>query len=152
MSIKGEKGILYIYEVENNNSGYRPIACLTSNGLNTTVSMIESTTKCFPGVVKKTPGVFSYSLDAEGEYIDTTTAGGDDEKASHDKLFLLQQSKVLVTWKLDTDIDNGDSVKYYGYAYITDLSATFGSGDEVTTFSLTLDGEGAILLDDPNAN
>jgi predicted secreted protein len=112
--------------------------------------MIESTTKCFPGVVKKTPGTFSYSLDAEGEYIDTTTVGGDDEKTSHDALFLLQKNKELVTWKLDTDVDNGDSVKYYGYAYITDLSATFGSGDEVTTFSLTLDGEGAILLSDPN--
>ena len=31
-----------------------------------------------------------------------------------------------------------------------DLSATFGSGDEVTTFSLTLDGDGAIVLTDPN--
>ncbi len=152
MSIRGEKGILYIYDDSKVVPAYQPIACLTSNGLNTTVSMIESTTKCFPGVVKKTPGTFSYSLDAEGEYIDTTTVGGDDEKTSHDALFLLQKNKDLVTWKLDTDVDNGDSVKYYGYAYITDLSATFGSGDEVTTFSLTLDGEGAILLSDPNGN
>jgi len=146
MSIKGENGILYIWDA----SAYKPVACLTSNGLNTTVSMIESTTKCSPGVIQKTPGTFSYSLDAEGEYIDTTTDGGDDQKTSHDALFLLQLNKTLVTWKLDTDVDNNDSVKYYGYAYITDLSATFGSGDEVTTFSLTLDGDGAIVLTDPN--
>ena len=147
MSIRGEKGILYIWDT----AAYKPVACLTSNGLNTTLAMIESTTKCFPGVVEKTPGTFSYSLDAEGEYIDTTTEdGGDDTKASHDALFLLQQNKTLVEWKLDTDVDNGDSVKYYGSAYITDLSATFGSGDEVTTFSLTLDGDGAIVLTDPN--
>jgi predicted secreted protein len=149
MSIRGEKGILYIHDATGVTPAYKPIACLTSNGLNTTVSMIESTTKCFPGVVKKTPGTFSYSLDAEGEYIDTTTAGGDNAKTSHDALFLLQQDKDLVTWKLDTDIDDATSVKYYGFAYITDLSATFGSGDEVTTFSLTLDGEGAIELTDP---
>lgn len=147
MSIRGEKGILYIYDT----SAYKPVACLTSNGLNTTVAMIESQTKCFPGVIKKTPGTFSYSIDAEGEYIDTTTAGGDDAKASHDALFLLQQSKTLIDWKIDTDIDDATSVKYYGSGYLTDLSATFGSGDEVTTFSATIDGDGAILLTDPNA-
>lgn len=146
MSIRGEKGILYIYDT----AAYKPVACLTSNGLNTTVAMIESQTKCFPGVVKKTPGTFSYSIDAEGEYIDTTTAGGDDAKASHDALFLLQQSKTLIDWKIDTDIDDAASVKYYGSGYLTDLSANFGSGDEVTTFSATIDGDGAILLTDPN--
>jgi predicted secreted protein len=145
MSIRGEKGILYIYQTT-----WKPIACLTSNGLNTTVAMIESQTKCFPGVVKKTPGTLSYSVDAEGEYIDTTTAGGDTAKKSHDALFLLQQAKTLVQWKIDTNVDDATSVKYFGDAYITDLSATFGSGDELATFSLTLDGDGAIVLTDPN--
>lgn len=147
MAIKGEKGIIYIYT----GAAYKPVACLTSNSLNTTVSMIESQTKCFPGVVKKTAGTFSYSIDAEGEYIDTTTVGGDTAKQSHDALFLIQQAKTLVEWKLDTDIDNATSVKYYGSGYITDLSATFGSGDELSTFSMTLDGDGAIVLVDPNA-
>lgn len=146
MSISGEKGILYIWDT----AAYKPVACLTSNGLNTTVGMIESKTKCFQGVVKKKAGTFSYSVDAEGEFINTTSIGGDAAKISHDALFLIQQSKTLVTWKLDTNIDSGTSVKYYGDAYITDLSATFGSGDDVTTFSLTLDGDGAILLTDPN--
>jgi len=62
----------------------------------------------------------------------------------------LQQAKTLVTWKIDTDVDNVDSVKYYGEGYITDLSATFGSGDEVSTFSLTIDGDGAVVTTDPN--
>ena len=147
MSIKGEKGIIYIYT----GAAYKPVACLTSNSLNTTVSMIESQTKCFPGVVKKTAGTFSYTIDAEGEYIDTTSVGGDTTKQSHDALFLLQQAKSLVEWKLDTDITNATSTKYYGSGYLTDLSATFGSGDDVTTFSATIDGDGAIVLTDPNA-
>jgi len=147
MSIKGEKGIIYIYT----GSAYKPVACLTSNSLNTTVSMIESQTKCYPGVVKKTAGSFSYTIDAEGEYIDTTTVGGDTAKQSHDALFLLQQAKTKVDWKLDTNIDDATSVKYFGSGYLTDLSATFGSGDEVTTFSTTIDGDGAIVLTDPHA-
>lgn len=146
MSIRGEKGILYIWDT----SAYKPVACLTSNGLSSNLAMIESRTKCFPGVVKKTAGTFSYTIDAEGEYIDTTTGGGDTAKKSHDALFVLQQNKTLVTWKIDTNVDDASSVKYYGTGYITDLSATFGSGDEVSTFSLTIDGDGAVTNIDPN--
>ena len=146
MSIRGEKGILYIWDTD----AYKPVACLTSNGLNSQLAMIESQTKCFPGVVKKTPGSLNNSIDCEGEYIDTTTVDGDDAKTSHDALFLLQQNKTKITWKIDTDIDNATSVKYFGDGYITDLSVTFGSGDEVTTFSATIDVDGAVLLTDPN--
>jgi len=145
-AIKGENGILYIYATT-----WKPIACLTSNSLNTTVGVIESQTKCDPGVVKKQAGTFSYTIDAEGEYIDTTSVGGDTAKVSHDALLALQMAKTLVTWKLDTDVTDATSIKYYGDAYITDLSDTAGSGDEVTTFSATLDGDGAIVLVDPNA-
>lgn len=146
MAIKGENGILYIW----GGSSYKPVACLTSNSLNTTVTEIESRTKCFPGVVKKTAGVFSYTIDAEGEYIDTTSVGGDNTKDSHDALLVLQQAKQLITWKLDTNITDAGSIKYYGQALITDLKLTQGSGDEVSTFTATLDGSGAISQIDPN--
>jgi hypothetical protein len=42
------------------------------------------------------------------------------------------------------------SIKYYGQALITDLKLTQGSGDEVSTFTATLDGDGAISQTDPN--
>jgi hypothetical protein len=145
MSIRGENCILYIYDT----GSYKPVACLTSNGLSSQLSMIESTTKCFPGVVKKTPGQLNNSIDAEGEYIDTTTAGGDTAKVSHDKMFLLQQQKTLNAWKIDMNVADADSVKYYGDGYFTDLSVAAGSGDEVITFSVTLDVDGAVLLFDP---
>lgn len=146
MSIKGENSILYIWDT----AAYKPVACLTSNSLNSTLSVIESTTKCFPGVVKKTAGQFNYTIDAEGEYIDTTSVGGDDTKVSHDALLALQMAKTKITWKLDTDVTDTGSIKYYGEAYITDLGNTAGSGDEVSTFSATLSGDGAIVLTDPN--
>lgn len=87
--IKGENGILYIYVT----SAYKPIACLTSQSLATSLSVIESNTKCNPGVTTKTAGMFNYTIDAEGEYIDTTTVGGDTTKQSHDALLALQMAK-----------------------------------------------------------
>lgn len=140
--IKGEVGILYVHD----GTIYRPVACLTSNSLSTAVSVIESNTKCFPGVTKKQAGIFSYTLDAEGEYIDTTSVGGDTTKASHDYLFDLQVAKNLITWKLVTGVTGAT---YYGSALISDLSLDLGSGDDLATFSLTLDGDGEVTTVDP---
>jgi predicted secreted protein len=142
--IKGENGVLFLYL----DDAWKPIACLTSNSLSTTVEVIERQTKCAPGVTEKSAGVFNYSLSAEGEYIDTTTVGGDDEKASHDALLQLQITRELQTWKLDTDLSNATSTKYYGTALITDLSLD-QAVNENSTFSATLDGNGAILTTDP---
>lgn len=142
--IKGEVGILYVHD----GTAYRPVACLTSNSLSTAVSVIESNTKCDPGVTKIQAGIYSYTLDAEGEYIDTTSVGGDDEKASHDYLFDLQLAKNLITWKLVTGVTGA---VYYGSALISDLSLDMGSGDDLATFSVTLNGDGLVVTTDPEA-
>jgi predicted secreted protein len=142
--IKGELGILYVHD----GTIYRPIACLTSNSLNTAVSIIESQTKCDPGVVVKQAGTLSYTLDAEGEYIDTTSVGGEVTKASHDYLLTLQQALTSVTWKLDTGVTGA---VYYGSAILSDLTLDQGAGDEISTFSVTLEGSGAIVTTDPEA-
>jgi len=142
--IKGELGILYVHD----GSMYRPVACLTSNSLNTAVSIIESQTKCNPGQVIKQAGTLSYTIDAEGEYIDTTSVGGDTTKASHDYLLTLQQALASVTWKLDTGVTGA---VYYGSAILSDLNLDQGAGDEISTFSVTLEGSGAIATTDPEA-
>lgn len=142
LPIKGESGILYIHD----GTLYRPIACLTSNSLNSALSIIESQTKCNPGVVIKQAGIFSYTLDAEGEYIDTTSVGGDDTKASHDYLLTQQMAKTTQTWKLDTGVTGAI---YYGTAILSELGLDQGAGDEISTFSATLEGSGAIVLVDP---
>jgi predicted secreted protein len=144
VKIKGEVGILYIYD----SAAYRPVACLTSNSLATTVSVIESQTKCNPGNIEKQGGTFTYMIDAEGEYIDTTSVGGDLAKASHDFLFQKQQLKNLVIWKLVTGVTGQI---YYGSAIISELNLDQGSGDDLSTFTLTLDGSGLIVLVDPTA-
>lgn len=142
--IKGEVGILYVAD----GASYKPVACLTSNSLSTAVSVIESNTKCNPGVTKIQGGIYSYTLDAEGEYIDTTSIGGDTAKISHDFLVDLQLAKELVVWKLVTGVTGAT---YYGNALIADLSLDMGSGDDLATFSLTLNGDGVISTVDPLA-
>lgn len=141
-AIKGEVGIIYIHD----GTIYRPVACLTSNSLSTAVSVIESNTKCFPGVTRKQAGVFAYTIDAEGEYIDTTSVGGETTKASHDFLLAKQMAGTVANWKLDTGVSGAI---YYGSAILSDLSLDQGAGDELSTFSVTLDGDGSIVLVDP---
>lgn len=143
LPIKGELGILYVHD----GSIYRPVACLTSNSLNTAVSVIESQTKCNPGQVIKQGGTLSYTLDAEGEYIDTTSVGGETTKASHDYLLTKQNLLTAITWKLATGVTGAT---YYGTAIISDLTLDQGAGDEISTFSMTLEGSGLISTNDPN--
>jgi len=142
--IKGDQNILYIYDVAA--TAYRPIACLTSNSLSSTVEVLETQTKCDPGNTSKDAGNFSYSISLEGEYIDSTSVGGETTKASHDYLFTRQQAKTKVTWRLDTGLT--DNVAYFGTALITDLTLDSPAGDK-STFSGTFDGDGAILLVNP---
>lgn len=142
--IKGEGLILYVHD----GSLYRPVACLTSNSLDTELGIIESQTKCAPGVIEKQAGVFSYTLTADAIAIDTTSVGGDDTKASHDYLLAVQQSKETVNWKMDSGSTN---LTYYGTGIITSLGLEAPTGDEFATFSLTIDGSGAISTTDPLA-
>lgn len=141
--IKGDDLILYVYD----GSIYRPIACLTSNSLSETQNIIESQTKCDPGVIIKDAGSSSYEITAEGQYIDTTSVGGQITKASHDYLRTIRGTTK--TWKMDTGL--ADTSAYYGSAIIGDLSLDAGAGDELATFSCTLAGSGLILTADPEA-
>ena len=141
--IKGELLILSIWD----SSAYRPIACLTSNNLSETQNIIESQTKCDPGVITKIAGTYSYELSAEGEYIDTTSVGAEVTLASHD--YLHEIFGTSVDWRLSTGLT--DKPYYYGTAILNDLSAEFGSGDDLATFSASLSGSGLIVEVDPHA-
>lgn len=140
--IKGEVSILYVHD----GSLYRPVACLTDNGLDTTLGVIESQTKCAPGVIEKQSGIFSYTISAEALCIDTTSVGGDTAKASHDYLFDIQLAGGNVDWKMSTGITGLD---YYGNGIIDTLGLSNPSGDEFSTFSLSINGSGTVVKIDP---
>lgn len=144
LPIKGELGILYIHD----GALYRPVSCATATNFSPVVSVIESQTKCNPGVTMKQAGTFNYTLSADGEYIDTTSVGGDDTKASHDWLYTKLVAKQPVTWKYDTGVTGA---VYYGTGIITDLPLDQNAGDELSTFSMTIEGIGEPTTTDPLA-
>ena len=141
--IKGDVLILSIHD----GSAYRPLACLTSNSISESMGVIETVTKCDPGVTQKEAGTYSYELSAEGEYIDTTSVGAETTKASHDYLHSIFAAGNSITWKLATGIT--DTAAYYGTGYLTELSADAPTGDEFATFSCTISGDGSIVTVDP---
>lgn len=141
--IKGEGLIWYVHD----GTAYRPVACLTSNALSQTREILESQTKCDPGVVTKTAGTLSYEISFEGEYIDTTSTGGETTKASHDYLKTIMDAGSTITWKLDTGLT--DTVAYYGTGILTSLELSAPAGNELSTFSGSLSGSGSIVTTDP---
>lgn len=141
--IKGDDLVLYVHD----GTAYRPIACLTSNTLSETTNIIESQTKCEPGVIAKDVGSRTYELSAEGRYIDTTSVGAEVDKASHDYLRTRQSEKL--NWRMSTGLT--DTTFYYGVAIISELSNENPAGDDLANFSATFSGDGDIVTVDPLA-
>jgi predicted secreted protein len=142
--IKGEDLILSV----SISSVWYPIACLTSNTISQTKSIIETQTKCDPGVVIRASGSRSYEVSFDGIYIDTTSTGSaDTDKASHDRLKTLFETDDEQTWRMDTGLT--DVPYYYGTGIFQNLELTAGSGDEFTQFTGSISGSGAIVSVDP---
>lgn len=141
--IKGEAEILYIYD----GAAYAPVACLTSNELSESRNVIESQTKCDPGVIIKKPGTYSYEISLEGEYIKPEAS-----KESWEELNALIRSATgsIVEWKIETTWADASTNAEYGTAIFTELSKSAPAGDELITFSGSLSGSGTITATNPN--
>ena len=141
--IKGEAEILYFYV----GAAYVPVVCLTSSSLAETRNVIESQTKCDPGLVTKTAGSYSYEISFEGEYIKPEAS-----KESWVELRDLIRSVTgsVVEWRITTTYADATTEDDYGTAILTDLSKDAPAGDELITFSGSLSGSGAISQTDPN--
>lgn len=153
----GKNLILSIY---NGIDAFEPLACLTSNSMAETMSMLESTTKCDNGKRKILPDTYSANHSFEGELIDTTTSGGNTAKTSWDSLKARFRNGEELLWKLHTVSWNNQDppvatddgfIKEYGRGYVSDLEIT-GAVGEFITFSGTLEINGAISNTDPAPN
>jgi len=123
-------------------SAYEPIACLTSNSLSLTRNIIESQTKCDPGIIIKNAGSVAYSIDCDGQAILTETS-----KVSVNKIITKMNTitPTIDTWRLA----DGNGTYYYGTAWFSDVNFDASAGDELATFSATLDGSGLIVTTSP---
>lgn len=142
--IQGDTLILSVWDGA---LAYRPVACLTSNSFSAAVEVLETKTKCDPGNTVKTYGSASYTLSLEGQYIDTTSAGGETTKASHDYLLGLLDAKTERTFSLATGL--ADTPTYYMQGIITDLELA-GDAGENATFSATVEVTGGYTTTNPN--
>lgn len=140
--IQGDVLTLAVYD-----SAWKPIACITSNDLSSEAEIIETKTKCDPGVVGKEYGAVNKSISIDGEYIDTTSAGGETTKASHDWLEIKQVAKTKIEVRISTGLT--DVPEQFGTAIISSLALT-GPAGEVSTFTATLDIDGALTSTDPH--
>lgn len=138
--VKGDLFMLHMWD----GLGYRPIACITSNDLSSSAEVTESKNKCQPGVISTEYGAVNKSLSIEGEFIDTTSAGGDSTKASFDFMEGKQDAKEKVDVKIDLGLE--DSSSKYAKAIVSDLSLT-GPAGEIATFSATLNIDGGYIAD-----
>jgi hypothetical protein len=140
--IKGEAEILYLYD----GAAYEPIACLTSNDLSETRNIIESQTKCDPGLITKTPGSYSYESTFEGEFIKPEAGLASWAEIA---AYIRSLTSSTVIWKIVTTYADASELIEYGTGILSDLSKTSPAGDELITFSGTISGSGAITAVDP---
>ena len=141
--IKGEAEILYFYV----GAAYVPVVCLTASSVSETRNVIESQTKCDPGLIIKTAGSYSYEISFEGEYIKPEAS-----KESWVELRDLIRSVTgsVVEWRITTTYADATTEDDYGTGILTDLSKDAPAGDELITFSGSLSGSGAISQTNPN--
>ena len=144
-------GSLFMLYIRNSGT-WKPLACLTSNGISESWDFAETVTKCDPGVTRRKPTTYSYEIPFEGVFTDTSGAGGDTAKASWDTIKNLARAKTLTEYQIALLRENGTEdpnfSAQFGAAYFSALDIT-GAEGEFITFSGTMLGDGDITETDP---
>ena len=113
---------------------FKPVACLTSNSLTSTVNTIDATSKC--GDQFQPGPSFTQSFQCEGFAIDET---GSPAKDSYQQLYAAHAAKTLFAIKMGKATPVAGDV-YYGGAgslvFISDFGVTADDKDDVK-FSAT---------------
>lgn len=140
--IKGDAVILSIW---NGVDAYEPVGCLTSNSLSVVRNVIETQTKCDPGLVLREPGSTSSEVTFEAIYIKTESGLTDFDALLN---FINVANGTKQDWKMSSD--QTSPVAYYGTGVLSDLELTASAGDEFATYSGTIQNNGLITTVDPN--
>ena len=134
------------------NGTWKPVACLTSNGISESWDFAETVTKCDPGVTRRKPTTYSYEIPIEGVFTDTTGSGGDTAKASWDALKVPARAKQLTEWQVALLREDGSEdpnfAAQFGQGYFSSLEVD-APEDDFINFSATILGDGDITETDP---
>lgn len=128
----GEVRVLYILS----EGDYVPVGCLTSNNLEETVEMIDTTTRESGKWSTSIPSTQSYNIPFEA-----VQEHNDNSILSYTDLKVLKRARTKIQW----EIRGGGLPEDSGYGYITDLNESNSVG-EFLLFSGNIRGYGEPVL------
>ena len=110
---------------------FKPVACLTSNSLTSTVNTIDATSKC--GDQFQPGPSFTQSFQAEGFAIDET---GTPAKDSYQQLYAAHAAKTVFSMKMGKATPAAGDITYSGQVWISNFDVNADDKDDVK-FSAT---------------
>jgi len=122
----------YILLADIDNDGtFKPVACLTSNSLTSTVNTIDATSKC--GDQFQPGPAFNQSFRGEGFAIDET---GTPAKDSYQQLYAAHAAKTVFAMKMGKASPTSGDITYSGTVFISNFDVNAADKDDVK-FSAT---------------
>jgi hypothetical protein len=113
------------------NATFKPVACLTSNSLTSTVNTIDATSKC--GDQFQPGPAFTQSFQAEGFAIDET---GVPAKDSYQQLYAAHAARTVFAMKMGKASPAAGDITYSGQVWISNFDVNADDKDDVK-FSAT---------------
>lgn len=115
---------------------FKPVACLTSNSLTSTLNVIDATSKC--GDQFQAGPAFNQSFRAEGFAIDET---GTPAKDSYQQLYTAHASRTQFNMKMGKAVPASGDITYSGAVFISAFDVNAADKDDVkftATFTVAL--------------
>lgn len=110
---------------------FKPVACLTSNSLTSTLNTIDATSKC--GDQFQPGPSFTQSFKAEGFAIDET---GTPAKDSYQQLYAAHAAGTVFSMKMGKAVPAAGDITYSGQVWISNFDVNAADKDDVK-FSAT---------------
>jgi hypothetical protein len=117
----------YILLADIDNDGtFKPVACLTSNSITSTLGTIDATSKCGD---EYTPSPsFNQSIECEGFAIDET---GTPAKDSYQQLYVAHAAKASFNMKMGKAVPTAGDITYSGKVFISNFGVNAADKDDV---------------------
>ena len=115
---------------------FKPVACLTSNSMTSTVNTIDATSKC--GDQFQAGPAFNQSFKGEGFAIDET---GTPSKDSYQQLYAAHAARTAFNMKMGKASPTSGDIVYSGQVFISNFEVNAADKDDVkfsATFVVTL--------------
>ena len=126
----------YILLADIDNDGtFKPVACLTSNSITSTLGTIDATSKCGDSYTPSPS--FNQSIECEGFAIDET---GTPAKDSYQQLYAAHSAKTVFAIKMGKATPTAGDITYSGLVFISNFGVNAADKDDVkftATFVVT---------------